>query len=68
MKSNLRSPGVSICEDARKLCKQQSSLQETYGERFVGLSLHDTVMKLLEQGEIKLADKLRSEYRMPDRR
>ncbi|CAK1543933.1 unnamed protein product [Leptosia nina] len=60
--------GASICEDARKLCKQQSSLQETYGTSFVGLSLHDTVGKLLEQGEIKLADKLRSEYEMPDRR
>ncbi|CAH2085639.1 unnamed protein product [Euphydryas editha] len=60
--------GVSICEEARKLCKQQSSLQETYGESFVGLSLHDTVKKLLKQGEIKLADKLRSEYKMPDRR
>ncbi|KAJ2947401.1 hypothetical protein O0L34_g17178 [Tuta absoluta] len=60
--------GVSICEDARKLCKQQSSLQETYGESFVGLSLHDTVKKLLLQGEVKLADKLRSEYKMPDRR
>ncbi|XP_048000974.1 vacuolar protein sorting-associated protein 16 homolog [Leguminivora glycinivorella] len=60
--------GVAICEDARKLCKQQSSLQETYGESFVGLSLHDTVKKLLEQGEVKLADKLRSEYKMPDRR
>ncbi|XP_048477907.1 vacuolar protein sorting-associated protein 16 homolog [Plutella xylostella] len=60
--------GVSICEDSRKLCKQQSSLQETYGASFVGLSLHDTVKKLLEQGEVKLADKLRSEYKMPDRR
>ncbi|XP_034828699.1 vacuolar protein sorting-associated protein 16 homolog [Maniola hyperantus] len=60
--------GVSICEEARKLCKQQSSLQETYGQSFVGLSLHDTVKKLLDHGEIKLADKLRSEYRMPDRR
>ncbi|GBP47948.1 Vacuolar protein sorting-associated protein 16 homolog [Eumeta japonica] len=60
--------GASICEDARKLCKQQSSLQETYGERFLGLSLHDTVKKLLDQGEVKLADKLRSEYKMPDYR
>lgn len=60
--------GVSICEDARKLCKQQSSLQETYGTNFFGLSLHESVKKLLDQGEIKLADKLRSEYKMPDRR
>ncbi|XP_023943349.1 vacuolar protein sorting-associated protein 16 homolog [Bicyclus anynana] len=60
--------GASICEEARKLIKQQSSLQETYGESFVGLSLHDTVKKLLDHGEVKLADKLRSEYRMPDRR
>lgn len=60
--------GVSICEDARKLCKQQSSLQETYGTSFVGLSLQDTVNKLLDQGEVKLADKLRSEYKMPDKR
>ncbi|XP_063827549.1 vacuolar protein sorting-associated protein 16 homolog [Ostrinia nubilalis] len=61
--------GVSICEDGRKLCKQQSSLQETLiGARFVGLSLHDTVRELLCKGEIKLADKLRAEYKMPDRR
>ncbi|XP_004930556.1 vacuolar protein sorting-associated protein 16 homolog [Bombyx mori] len=60
--------GASVCEDARKLCKQQSSLQETYGTSFVGLSLHDTVKKLLDQGEVRLADKLRSEYKMPDRR
>ncbi|KAG6441802.1 hypothetical protein O3G_MSEX001993 [Manduca sexta] len=60
--------GAAICEDARKLCKQQSSLQETYGTSFVGLSLHDSVKKLLDQGEVKLADKLRSEYKMPDRR
>ncbi|XP_072929304.1 vacuolar protein sorting-associated protein 16 homolog [Epargyreus clarus] len=60
--------GASICENARKLYKQQSSLQETYGESFIGLSLHDTVKKLLNKGEIKLADKLRAEYKMPDRR
>ncbi|XP_045485146.1 vacuolar protein sorting-associated protein 16 homolog [Pieris rapae] len=60
--------GASVCEDARKLCKQQSSLQETYGTSFVGLSLHDTVGKLLKEGEVKLAEKLRSEYKMPDRR
>ncbi|XP_026744401.1 vacuolar protein sorting-associated protein 16 homolog [Trichoplusia ni] len=60
--------GVTVCEDARKLCKQQSTLQETYGRGYIGLSLHDTVRKLLEHGEIKLADKLRSEYKMPDRR
>ncbi|CAG9787321.1 unnamed protein product [Diatraea saccharalis] len=60
--------GASICEDARKLYKQQSSLQETYGESFVGLSLHDTVRKLLLQGELKLAEKLRAEYKVPDRR
>ncbi|KPJ12917.1 Vacuolar protein sorting-associated protein 16-like [Papilio machaon] len=60
--------GVSICEELRKLCKQQSSLQETYGVSFLGLSLHDTVKRLLDQGEVKLADKLRSEYKMPDRR
>ncbi|XP_053605989.1 vacuolar protein sorting-associated protein 16 homolog [Plodia interpunctella] len=60
--------GASICEDTRKLCKQQSSLQETYGQSFVGLSVHDTVQKLLNQGEVKLADKLRLEYKMPDKR
>lgn len=60
--------GVSICEDARKLCKQQSAFQETYGSAFIGLSLHDTVKKLLEEGEVKLAEKLRSEYKMPEGR
>ena len=31
-------------------------------------SLHQTISQLLEEGEIKLADKLRSEFKLSDRK
>lgn len=34
---------------------------------FVGKSVHDTIQMLLSLGEIKLAERLRTDYKVPDR-
>lgn len=60
-----------LCDDARKLLKQQQVLSEKYSSQatqFYGLSVHDTIKQLLNIGDIKLADKMKNEYKIPDRR
>jgi len=38
------------------------------GRIYLNKSLHETVTQLLEEGEVKLADKLRSEFKLSDRK
>ena len=57
-----------LTDEQIKLLRYQRSLEETLNESIVGKPLHDTVKMLLLHNEIKLADKLRSEYKFPDRR
>lgn len=59
---------ASFCEEQLKLLKYQRSLEEKFKRDFVGKSLHATVKLLLSAPEVKLADKLRTEYKVPDRR
>lgn len=35
---------------------------------FYGLSIHDTLKSLLIMGDIKLAEKFKSEYKIPEKR
>jgi len=59
----------TLCEDQAKLLRHQRSLQEKLNmANFVGLSVNDTLKKLLLMKEFKLADKLRQEYKIPERR
>ena len=59
---------AALTEEQIKLLRYQRSLEETLRESVVGKPLHETVQILLLQKEVKLADKLRSEYKIPDRR
>lgn len=64
---------AELCDDARKLLKQQQVIGEKYSSsqattQFYGLSVHDTIKQLLNIGDIKLADKMKNEYKIPDRR
>lgn len=59
---------AALCEEQLKLLKYQHSLEEKFHCEIVNISLQDTVVKLLDLGQIKLADKLRTEYKIPDRR
>ena len=59
---------MQIGEETRKLLKYQAGLEEKLGKPFLNLSLHDTLSRLLEEKEVKLADKLRSEFRISERK
>ncbi|XP_046392085.1 vacuolar protein sorting-associated protein 16 homolog [Ischnura elegans] len=58
----------SLCHDQLRLLGQQKNLESKFGRAFVNLSLHDTVSLLLHLRQAKLADKLRAEHKVPDRR
>ncbi|KAE9535874.1 hypothetical protein AGLY_007775 [Aphis glycines] len=59
---------LTTCESQIKLIRYQSSLEEKLKNNFRNLTLHDTLLKLLEINELKLADKLHSEFKVPERR
>lgn len=58
---------AELTDDHRKLMKQQKSFEEKYSRTFQGLPLHDTVRELLVLGDIKSAEKIRSDYKMSDK-
>ncbi|KAK3890447.1 hypothetical protein Pcinc_005604 [Petrolisthes cinctipes] len=57
-----------LTEEQIKLYRIQVRLEESYQHSFTDLSLHDTVHQLLLSGQLKEADKLRSEFKIPERR
>lgn len=61
---------ASMCDDSLRLLRYQRDLEEKFGGRhnFVGKSVHNTCKILLEINEVKLADKLRNDYKIPDKR
>ncbi|XP_049834347.1 vacuolar protein sorting-associated protein 16 homolog [Schistocerca gregaria] len=59
--------GASLCEEQLRLSRYQRQLEEKMGTKFAGASLRDTVYRLLMLSEVKLADKLRTEYKVSDR-
>merc|ERR1712127_857977 len=59
---------LSVAEENHKLIKYQSMLEEKLGKLYVNLSLHQTMDHLLQDREIKLADKLKSEFKLSDRK
>lgn len=60
---------ASLCEEAIKLLRHQKQFEEKFPRfKFIGKSVHDTLHTLLEANEIKLAEKMKSEYKIPDRR
>ncbi|XP_039291085.1 vacuolar protein sorting-associated protein 16 homolog [Nilaparvata lugens] len=59
---------AALCEEQLKLRRHQRHLEEKFARNFVDRSLHDTLRQLLLINELKLADKMRAEYRVPERR
>lgn len=59
---------LTTCESQLKLIRYQCSLEEKLKVNFRHFSLHDTLIKLLEINEMKLVEKLRSEFKVPERR
>ncbi|KAL1140171.1 hypothetical protein AAG570_000103 [Ranatra chinensis] len=59
---------AALCEEQLRLLKVQHALEEKFGKDLVGKSLHETLKLLLTKNEIKQADKLRADFKVPDRR
>ena len=55
---------ANICKNQQKLNVHQKRLKEKFGRDFVGKSLHDTIKLLLEMKEVKLAENLKSDYKV----
>ena len=58
---------ASLCEEQNKLLKHQQALEQQYGQPFLHFSLRDTLKKLLARKEVKMAEKMRVEYKVTDR-
>ncbi|XP_026677997.1 vacuolar protein sorting-associated protein 16 homolog [Diaphorina citri] len=59
---------ATLCEEQIKLMKYQRQMEESLKFDFQGLTLHETLEKLLSLQKVKLADNLRTEYKVPDKR
>jgi len=59
---------LNMTEENHKLIKYQTGLEDKLGKIYVNLSLHNTISQLLKDNEVKLADKLRTEFKLSDRK
>lgn len=59
---------ISQTEDQVKLLKYQVRLTEKFPSNYVGLSLQQTLQNLLQSKEFKLAEDLKKEFKIPDKR
>jgi hypothetical protein len=59
---------AKVTEDQMKLLLLQKDLEATYSQKFLELPLGDTLSKLMLMGESKRAIKIRSEFKVPDKR
>ncbi|KAF9437396.1 hypothetical protein BGZ76_000869 [Entomortierella beljakovae] len=55
-------------EDSIKLLQTQIQLEKDYSQPFTGLSISSTVYKLIIINQSKRAEKVRSDFKMPDKR
>ncbi|SPP80809.1 vacuolar protein sorting-associated protein 16 homolog [Drosophila guanche] len=59
---------AELCAETSRLFKLQKTLSTKYNASLNGLSVHDTIEQLLRMGELKEAEKIRSDFKVPDRR
>lgn len=58
-----------MIEDQLKLLAMQQSLeQEAAGKSFLGLSVNETIRACILAGLSKKADKIKSDFKVPDKR
>lgn len=57
-----------LCEEQKKLLVKQKELEKNLKRDFLELSLQDTVYRLFQMKEVKLAQELCLTFRVPERR
>ena len=55
-------------DEEMKLLKYQRRLEGELAKNYSGLSLHETIHKLITDNNHKVAETLRKEFKVPDRR
>ena len=73
MSSFLRLPSANklrqmVDDQIRLLAFQQTLEQEVQGSKYVGLSINETIHACIVRGNGKKADKLRADWKVPDKR
>ncbi|KAK5119098.1 hypothetical protein LTR62_000309 [Meristemomyces frigidus] len=58
---------VGALEDAQKLLRFQEAFQKDLNERFVGLSVNETMSKLIKMGNMKRASKVQTEFKVNEK-
>lgn len=58
---------ASLCEEQHKLLKYQQQWDAQFSHNFTDLSLRDTIKALLVLKQIKLAEKLKSEFKVSEK-
>lgn len=59
---------VKCTEEQIQLVKYQQKLEVKFSHKYVDLSVHQTIVKLLKQKEYKLAEALCKDFKTPDKR
>lgn len=65
--SKEHAPQVSAIEDAQKLLRFQEAFEKDLNERFVGLSINETMSKLIKLGNMKRSQKVQAEFKVSDK-
>ncbi|ELU17286.1 hypothetical protein CAPTEDRAFT_168734 [Capitella teleta] len=55
-------------EEQIKLLRYQRRLEEEFSRAYLDLSLHETMRKLIAEGNTKVVEQMRKEFKVPDRR
>ncbi len=58
---------ANLCEEQHKLLKYQQQWDQQFGQTFSNLSLRDTIKALLGLKQNKLAEKLKSEFKVSEK-
>lgn len=60
-------PHTSALEAAQKLLRFQETFEKELSETYVGLSVNETLVKLIEKGHIKRSQKIQTEFKIGDK-
>lgn len=67
-KSKSQENYASLAEDANKILKAQLVLEDKVGSTFAGRSLNETILGLIMSKEQKLAEKLKNDFKVSEKR
>ena len=60
-------PQVTALEEAQRLLRMQEAFEKELNDRFVGLSVGETISKLIKTGNMKRSQKMQTEFKVSDK-